>query len=59
MSRDERDDWTLDSEGGSRGSVARSDGEKWKRVDEAARHAKSAVTRVFGAGIRNDKEGRS
>jgi len=56
--RDERGDWTLDSEGGSRASIARSDGSKWKRADEAARDAKAAVTRVFGAGIRGDKKGR-
>ena len=41
MSRggDERDDWTLDSEGGSRASVARSDGRGWIKLSrgEAAK----------------------
>jgi hypothetical protein len=55
-SRDERAEWTLDSEGGSRGSVARSDGEKWVALDKAPKERLS----ILGIGRkRNDEKGRS
>jgi hypothetical protein len=46
-----RKGWSLESQGGSRAAESVSDGEKWRRVDEAAREASEKLARVFGKGI--------
>ena len=46
-----RKGWNLDSEGGSRAAESVSDGEKWRRVDEAARDVREKLARTFGKGV--------
>jgi hypothetical protein len=47
-----RDRWSLDSQGGSRAEESVSDGEKWGRVDDAAREAGEKLARIFGKGVK-------
>ncbi len=42
-----RKGWTLGSEGGAWSAEGRSDGEKWRRVNDAAREAGDKARRIF------------